>query len=255
MFRLTFIPVGCVSEPVITAQVAANMGRRLVEHCAPHGRPLAIVGGGPSVLDVLDELKAWPGDIWAINNTAAWLAKHGIRSTLLSVDPDNFEFDKTGVADALLASCCHPKAFDGLNVSMFHMIEHDPSGVAGGTSTASRAPALALRMGYFDMTFFGCEGSFVEADHVDRDEQKPEQLIIRAGADYKTTPPLLLQCECLSDLIREFPCFHEKSGGLLRAMVKHPDWEVVAVSGALKQNLIETNGDIGLYESKYEVTP
>lgn len=39
-------------------------------------------------------------------------------------------------------------------------------------------------------------------------------------------------------------------GGLLRGVIKHPDWEVVAVSKAMRDRLIEANG-VNLFEREY----
>ena len=108
-------------------------------------------------------------------------------------------------------------------------------------------------MGYADVSFFGCEGSFQENDHVDRHEHRPDQLIVRAGGkDYRTCPPFLIQCEELIQLFFFDGVYHNRSGGLLKAMIDFPDtWEVVAVSEALKHHLEERNGAMGLYDVPY----
>jgi hypothetical protein len=213
-------------------------------------RRLAVVGGGPLLINHLDELRSWSGDIWAINRTAQWLKEQGIRATLFTIDPTFMNID---CDDRLLASACHPDMFVG-NCQAFDLIETHPDGFAGGQSSATRAPHIALKMGYTHVSFFGCEGSFDEATHVDRDERPPHVMVIRAGAkDFKVTPDMLLQCEELSTLIRTFDgIFHCRSGGLLQAMIDHPDtWEVVAVSGAFKEHLESINGKHGLYEATY----
>ena len=61
-----------------------------------------------------------------------------------------------------------------------------------------------------------------------------------------------MQCDEISRLIRDVPQFlKERSGGLLRAMVYDPDWETVAVSGALKTQL-EANGMRGIEDTPRE---
>lgn len=216
-------------------------------------RKLAVVGGGPLVVNHLEELRQWTGDIWAINWTAEWLKKQGIKSTLLTIDPQFMDID---CDDRLLASLCDPRMFIG-NCRAFDLSETHTDGIAGGQSTAVRAPLLALKMGYNEIVFFGCEGSYSDATHADRDEKPPHVLIVRAGGtDYKVTTDMLLQCEELSKLISTFNgVFNNRSGGLLQAMIDHPDtWEVVGVSAGLKRHLEELNGQLGLYDEPFVPT-
>ena len=218
----------------------------------PIDRKLAIVGGGPLVLHDLPELKAWDGDVWGINHTAQWLNEQGVRATLFTVDPVPFT---VSAPDAILGSVCDPSVFAQFEgrVRTFHMLQTHAEGLSGGTFSSTCAAAVALRMGYANVSFFGCEGSFEERDHVDRHEDRPHQLIIRAGGrDYKTIPPFIIQCEELMKLFVFDGVFHNRSGGLLQAMIDNPDtWEVVAVSAAFKTHLESVNGATGLYERPY----
>jgi hypothetical protein len=257
-FRIE-IKTRCIaSMDALLANAAANAHWPRVYRTARHERRLAVVGGGPLVIHDLDELRAWDGDIWAINHTAKWLNDQGVRATLYSIDPMPM---RTEAPDALLANVCDPdlvKSFAG-RLRMFDMAETHPDGIdgglpGGGITSAIRAPALAFYMGYLDVSLFGCEGSFGETDHVDRNEDEDMQLIVRAGgADYRTTPGFLAQCEQLSTLFRTLTAaFHNRSGGLLKAMIENPDsWEVVAVSAALKTHLEAVNGPCGMYEEPY----
>jgi hypothetical protein len=222
------------------------------ERWASNGRKLAVVGGGPLVRNDLPELQAWDGDVWGINFTAQWLNANGVKATLFSVDPEPFV---SAAPDAILGSVCDPSvfaAFEG-RVQTFHMLQTHENGLSGGSCSASCAAAVALRMGYTNVSFFGCEGSFDGQDHVDRHENRPHQLIIRAcGVDYVTCPPFLIQCEELAKLFVFDGVFHNRSGGLLKAMLEHPDtWEVVAVSAAFKEHLEEMNGKQGIYDKPY----
>lgn len=214
-----------------------------------HPHPVAVVGGGPSLLDRLDELREWPGDIWAINRTADWLQARGIDCAYFSVDPLVIP---SSVKRALVCSACHPQVLEGKDVLMFDLSEHG-GGIVGGSTTATRAPTLAAFMGYPGVHFFGCDSSFQTFDHIDRHEAYPEELIVKAnGRTFHTYPEFLMQAECLTDIIRLAPeLFVNKSGGLLQAMMVDDQWEVVAVSDALKASLIEWNGDTGLYDKPY----
>jgi hypothetical protein len=252
MFRLNAHGVGSASPEQIVANAAGAEARGLpfIERIAPHERPLAVVGGGPSTLSHLGELREF-ADIWAINGTCQWLRSHGIDSILFSVDPggDMPPLCK-GVDRAILASNCHPAAFDALegkDVRIFHTFLREDAGpeiitlrekfaIVPGTTSACSAPLAALRMGYKKLVYFGCEGSFGETTHSFKDEDHESQVIIRAGGeDYRTNLQFYMQSEYLAKLCRLFPTFlEERSGGLLRAMSDHPDsWEVVALSGHL----------------------
>ena len=253
--RLEFNAVGLVPEHQYRDQAIANAqaGYPTIQMAGPHQTPLAVVGGGPSAAVALPELKDWKGHIWAINQSASWLSHMAPRALtwLFTVDPDELMASPqytVGVERAILASSCHPKLFEALRdkpVQMFHTYELPDVECMnfGGPSSVCRTFLPALWMGYTDVTYFGCEGSFEDATHAYRDETRPNQMIVRAGGvDYVTTPDLYLTTQYLADVIREFPkVLKEKSGGLLRAMIEHPDsWEVVALSSALRDKLDPT---------------
>jgi hypothetical protein len=249
-FRLDFIPIVGITHEQAMARVALAHERYPLAQRGEHKHPVAVVGGGPSLLDRLEELRGWLGDIWAINRTADWLQERGIDCTLLMIDPADIPSKSP---KALLASACHPNVFEGKEVRIFDCGEHSEDGVIGGTTTAGRAPMLALKLGYPGVALFGCDSSFDTFDHVDRHETYPDVLMIRAnGKDFKTYPELQMQAACLAEVVRELPMYAvNKSGGLLEAMVADPAWEVVAVSDNLKHALIDINGDSGIYDQPY----
>jgi hypothetical protein len=246
-FRLEFIPVpgATYSESVRNVNLASGVSR---VKPGQHEHPVAVCGGGPSLDAHLDELRAWPGDIWAINKTADYLLDRGIDCTMFTVDG---LVKSTSATKRLIASNCDPALFEG--AQCFGLIEYESDGVPGGTTSAGRTPALALRLGYPGVVYFGCDSSFVTRSHVDRNERLDHALIVRAdGSDHLTHPELCMQAECLSEVLREFPdVFQSRSGGLLDAMTKDTQWSVVAVSTALKAHLIEHNGDDGIYDAPY----
>jgi hypothetical protein len=247
-FRLQFIPVPgtALSDSRRYVDLAAGFPRA---QRGEHVHPVAVCGGGPSLNEHLQELREWPGDIWAINHTADYLLDRGVDCTMLTIDG---LITHTTAAKRLIASCCAPSLFTG-DVRVFDVSEFHAEGVPGGSTSAGRTPCLVLRLGYPGAVYFGCDSSFEDRTHVDRQEKLPDALIVRAnGRDWITHPELCMQAECLSQVLREFPqVFKSKSGGLLDAMTADPEWEVVAVSAALKQNIIETSGDAGLYDKPY----
>jgi hypothetical protein len=225
--------------PVIEKMSFVNAGR------------LAVVGGGRSVIDHLQELREWDGAVWGINGACQWLKTQGIEATLFSVDPDRCLAElSVGCGKAILGSHCHPSVFEALKdaqVTIFHA-EHVKGAVTpmiGGSTSATRVPKAALLLGYREIHYFGCESSYEGATHTFKDEADNEkQLIIRAGdKEYRTTLQFMVQAENLAKLVRELPhLFKDRSGGLLSAMIAHPEtWEVVALSAALRDIIDPTS--------------
>lgn len=256
-FRLEFKAVGLRTPEVTEKQMRANLegGWPMLEERDAHDTPLAVVGGGPSAVEHLDELREWPGDIWAVNQSAPWLKKHAPKANvwMFTIDPDEAlaepQFTE-GVDKAILSSACHPSVFEALKgreIRMFHCRRLDDMPelicLGGGRCAVARTPLQAAWQGYLSVTYFGCEGSLGDTTHAYRHEHRPNQFIVRAGGvDYVTTPDLCMNTEDLSEDLRTYPkALKEKSGGLLRAMVQHPDdWVVVALSGQMKDRLDPT---------------
>ena len=261
--RIEFSVVGLVSTETYDAQARENTAAAwpVLERRDLHDTPLAIVGGGPSTWDYLEELKEWKGDIWAINQSASWLSHYAPKANvfLFSVDPDEVLAEPiftAGVQKAILGSGCHPKLFEALrgkDVRMFHSrpIEGmELTVLGGGPCSAARAHMQAAWQGYKTVTFYGCEGSFGATTHAYRNETRPNQMIVRAGGkDYRTTPDMYINTQYLAHEIRQYSSpdksypygLKEKSGGLLRAMLEYPDtWEIVALSEAMKNRFDPT---------------
>jgi hypothetical protein len=191
------------------------------------GIPLAVVGGGPSAIDHVEELRIWPGDIWAVNGAWAWLHKRGIESTLFAIDAHPIVCKWTTAEDgakpkrAILAMTCDPQVFDLLSETEITAVSHGRDQLRGGSSTAALAPHLAAIIGHSSVTFFGCESSYAMGrTHAYQHETRDEQIIVSSdGCDYLTAPDFLLQANELAAFINEFPEYlSEKSGGLLTAM-------------------------------------
>lgn len=241
LIRPEFKQRGVVDEETLKRHRLACGSVRCITLVPPHDFPLAVVGGGLSAKHSLADLKAWPGHIWAINQTAQWLVSEG-RSTdvwMFSVSPTpRIATYLEGIERALLASQCHPDVFQGLaergaEVLKFHLFE------GSGPATAPNAVFPSAILGFKEITFFGCEGSFSRDPYFYRYETKPDQLVVRAGGrDYVTSLDLFITTEVMAAVIREYPERHkERSGGLLRAMLQDPEWGVVAWSESLRDKL------------------
>lgn len=188
-----------------------------------------------------------------MNYVAGWLNKQGIPATFITIDCQPFDMSRIGGHAAILPTSCHPDlpgAFD--DVRYFDTIETHDNGLCGGTTTATRAPHLATILGFCDVTFYGCEGSYLADTHINEHREYEDEIIVQCGKDYRTTPEYLLQAQNLGEFIRHFPeMFKEKSGGLLSEMVSGKPWEIVAVSGALKDKLEKTNG-VSVFDTPYQ---
>lgn len=255
-FRITFTPVLAIPLEHHSANVKASRFRERIRTVAARDKPLAIVGGGPSVLENIEVLRAWPGEIWAINLTCEWLSSIGIRSKIVTVDSSIKSLPRPELCTgALFASCVDPAVWDQHPDALcFDLVEDDPSGVVGGSTTACRLPIVCLQMGFTEIHYFGCEGSFTCQTHAYRDEAQFVNLlkIEAAGKVYTTRDDLLMQCECLADIMREFPKnLVNRSGGLLQAMVEDQEWRVVAVSEALREQLLTNEVQVATYDEPY----
>jgi hypothetical protein len=187
---------------------------------------LAVIGGGPSINRKVDEIKGFDGDIWAINGAWGWCQRHGIDATFISADPHPIVGQWCqGAKRALLETHTDPHVFEllhGADVAIFDAGEA-PGMIRCGSSTVSCTPHLAVRMGYREVTLYGCESSYQlnAATHAFQHEQRPDELLVVCDdKEYLTAPDYYMQAVELSRYIREVPEFiKEHSGGLLRAMI------------------------------------
>lgn len=221
-------------------------------------RHLMVVGGGQSAVTELETIRCFGGDIWAINGAWEWLQERGIASWFYTVDPRPFiarYITKQGDRDprpfkkplvpsgtkAILASSCHPSLFRALEGADIEAFDVGGDGFKAGPTSACQACAPALARGYKTVTFVGCDSAFVAGGrtHVYGSGEDPLDLrmIARCGKqDYETTPQWALQAEFLAEMIRAAPTvFREISGSFLRALVRTPDWEVIAGTPALAE--------------------
>jgi hypothetical protein len=212
--------------------------------------PLAVVGGGPSVLGYIDEIRGYGQNIWAINGTCSWLRNYGIDSVFFSCDAlPQVVGQARGAKRAVIATQCDPEVFRALkdvDVTVFDATHGEIIG--SGSTTATATPMTAAIMGYRPIVFYGCESSYPEnRTHAYIHEARDFEMIVKVnGQSYRTAPDFCKQAEELSALFRleresgvqGNPVFMERSGGLLRAMIEHgDDYELEWVSHELVQNI------------------
>lgn len=214
--------------------------------------PCAVVGGGASAELNLDLLRKWEGDIFAVNDTSGFLSDSGVPNYLYSIDCSRIPY-KIGslTKGALLASRCHRKQFSQFPkefVRTFDLAEDYVGGATGGPTGVCRTPLQLLRMGYVQIHYFGCDGSFsnLGATHVSGLQKVAwdNMMFVRVNdIDYLTNASLTVQSEYMSKVMIKYPQFLiNRSGGLLQAMIDYPDsWVVTAVTEDLKKQ-VESKG-------------
>lgn len=224
---------------------AKSLGFPEVREQESHGRRLAVVGGGPSIVDHLDEIQEFT-DIWAINGACGFLREHGIESTLLSLDPCDFLAPRVvGAKKALLATRCHPdvfKALEGADITVFDAVNDTENGMWASCSTATVVFHLATVLGFRKTVFYGCEGSYSEKTHAYMDEAELQDyrfLVECGGKLYLTAPDIYMLTQQMAFFFRNAinESFTERSGGLLRALIQNPEHDIVKVSRALMAGL------------------
>lgn len=228
--KINFTSAGCV--PVAGLERNEAYARRLgFPKWSPAASPnLAVVGGGPSIANHIEELASWDGDIWAINGAYRWCRDRGIDAAFFTIDPQPETTElAVEVERAVLSVQCDPSMFDALHGTDIEAFEAGPA----YATTATAAPALAIRKGHSSVWFYGCEGSYDGATHAYDHFRRDLKNLMRVrcnGQEFLTTPDMMMQTEFLGSLIREAPCFHERSGGLLAAFIASPEIDVIAAT-------------------------
>ena len=247
MPKITFTGKLDIEHEALLSNVAhaRSLGLPYFRESEPHGRRLAVVGGGPSIVDHLDEIREFT-DIWAINGACRFLREHGIESTAFSLDPFPIVAPRiAGAKKALLCTRCDPLVFEtlkGAEISLFDVMHEEPGGIWASCSTVLATFHLATLQGYRQTVFYGCEGSFAEQSHAymnDPDTKDYHFVVECGGKHYLTAPDLYMQTQQMAQFFRLAinDSFTERSGGLLRAMVACPEHNVVQVSRALMAGL------------------
>jgi len=171
------------------------------------GKPMSIVGSGPSLSRTYKELV---GDIMACNSAHDFLIGKGIipKYTLFwDANPLIAKFARKphhGVT-YLVASRCHPDLFEalkGYRVIVFHALTGEPVDrflvernlmeplVGGGSAGVTRGTHLAGAMGYMDMHLFGADSSYSEdATHVSGSVIDQQKMRLRVCGKWFITAP------------------------------------------------------------------
>lgn len=201
------------------------------------GGPLAVVGGGPSIIDKLDEIREFDGEIWAINGAWRWLKDRGVESVFFTVDQHpNLANAVDGVERAILAMCCSPALFNSLeNAEVEALLVGGEHGTPTGVTSATAAAYIAITKGHTQITYYGCESSYTDQQHAYPEVGHVEVIkVVCSGEEFTTKPAMMMQAEHLAAQISASGgVLKERSGGLLAACIRDPGIDVIAGSRSL----------------------
>jgi len=238
--RLKLTPGGCIPESQNIAHIRAARKRGLP--VVNGAGSLALVGGGLSAAEHIETLRHWAGEVWAINGAATWCHEHGINAAFITVHATIAAVDPR-LNRVVLGVECSPALFDSVldrDLRMLPDVEIDGQMYRGGTTATATAIALPY-MGFDDVTFYGLEGSYGERSHNYDVYQDPKELWVTVRAsdgEYRTKLEFLHQSIVLAELVHAFPGrFKECSGGLLRALVRDHEHDVIDMSPILLEEI------------------
>lgn len=191
--------------------VLSALGRdcRWFEPVKAHNRVAIIVGGGPSLNDELLALQAINGDIFAVNNTARYLADRGV-AVHAHVLMDAHELVTGFVAadvrmNRYYASQCRPEvlAMAGKELICWHAASDCLNSLAanhvigGGSTGAMRTLILAYGLGYRSFHLFGLDSSFkAERQHCYEQHKYENVVDVACGTrTFKSSPQMVAQAE------------------------------------------------------------
>jgi 3D (Asp-Asp-Asp) domain-containing protein len=243
MVKIAYTGSCIVADDVLASNTRKNTGRGLplIGEVAPVAPRLAVVGGGPSIAEHVETLRTFDGEIWAINGAFQWCRSHGIEATFYSVDPLPWLVDDCRVARrAILAAHCAPEVFADLKNAHIEIVHLGADGLVHGTTSASTSPMVAIQRGHRHVTFYGCESSSSATTHAYKEcRVRASRLAVECGGQtFITSPQMLMQAEELSAIIAAAPSiFSECSGGLLRAMIASPEYDISAATRDVHQSI------------------
>ena len=222
--------VGNVAQDVFKDNIrnALKLPFPWLQMAAAHEGHAAIIGGGPSLKDDIEEIRQRQRHgqvIFSTNNTYNFLVENGIIpdcQVMIDARAENKEFIRP-ISDSLhyLASQCHPQVFDkvkGKNVVLFHSFFSDGifdiignnSGdplVGGGSTVCLHSIALAWILGYRNFHLYGMDSSYDgESGHAYAQVLNDNDKIIEVGMNdkrYRVAPWMATQLEDFKELAKE----------------------------------------------------
>lgn len=231
--RVEVVVKSSIPKELVAANVDAAFARdlprfHLMDGLGKATGPVAIIGGGPSLITQLDALRAFPGAIIGCGSVNNFLTENGFQKRYhLVCDPDavmaKFITDVDPDTHYLLASQCHPDVFDAVDrggILLWHATVVDmetnqsiadfrgePT-ISGGDAAVLRAWPLAAVMGFRDFHFFGFDCSFppdCESQHAypyGHDREDPIGVTVdHTGERFITTPGWVAQMNAFTRML------------------------------------------------------
>lgn len=252
--RIPILVVANTPDDVLIANVTANGALDLpwLRLSPEHAGVAVIVGGGPSVVDHVEDIRAHAeagATLIAINGAATWLIDHcGILPAFqLTCDAkkETAGLIEPRVPAHLLASQCDPATVTrGAVVTLFHMImdgveDHLPPArvkrggyalIGGGASSGNTALAVAYTLGYRTLHCYGFDSSNRgDATHAYAQPMNaliPNIRVAWAGKEYVSSLAMKAQAEkfqVTAQRLEQLGCKINVHGdGLLPAMWRTP---------------------------------
>lgn len=178
------------ADDIIKANIRSACKRNIpwIDQRSEHEGHAVIVCGGPSLKGQIDELK-WRYDqgheIFATNNTAQFLAAHGIMAdyqVIVDARADNAKFiiEEPNCPIAYIASQCHPSVFAAsadirtvLWHSWTHILEEaieNPYGkpecfIACGSTVGLSTMGIAYALGFRQLHIYGMDSCYEADEH------------------------------------------------------------------------------------------
>jgi hypothetical protein len=177
--RIEWTVVSNAPKTQIFENVAINSKREVpwVKEVPAHDSHAVLIGGGPSVIDMLGEIRRREmqgQDLFALNGAAQWLSQYGLLpryQVILDSRKQNRQFIRPPcAANYLIASQCDPVIFDLLKDEDVVLFHHAEDGIdqhfdgrsvliGGGITVGLTAMALAYALGYRQMHLYGYDSS------------------------------------------------------------------------------------------------
>ncbi len=210
----------------------------------PLVQPVAIVGGGPSLVGKLDELfeRQQRGDalIFATNGSYNFLRERGIEAdaqVIIDARPENAAFIKHRAKRFFLASQCAAETFERAMPEPITLVHMNTRGIldsiplnikpvnliSSGSTVGLAAMAIAYCLGHRQMYLYGMDSSIDEKKHhayaqPANDQDRIVEAIV-GGRKFKAAPWMIAQAEHFQKLAAELAqdgCkIHVRCGGLL----------------------------------------
>jgi SAM-dependent methyltransferase len=232
------IEIFCNTDDEVLFQNIEFNSRRALEWITEqeaHDGHAVIVGGGPSLSENLDKIRARQEHgqkVFALNGAAKFLRKNGIVADYLVIcdaRAQNIDFLYACPKEVLLASQCDLSVVDkaveirGADVKLWHpkidgVESHLPDQresltlIGGGTTVGLSAMCLAYTLGYRNLHLYGYDSSHRETGHAysqPMNETEPVCKVTAFGRSFKASLAMAKQAELfpiLTDQLIDLGC-------------------------------------------------